>query len=408
MGVHKREYTANGKPVWEYEFRLHYRRYSEAGFATEREAKEAEQKRLRELNSKTARPVENDKVSLEQFVPKFVAHRRVIRSEETAIREERRVRPLLRAYGKRRLAQITTADIHDFVARRKEDDGLKNRSINLELTVIRSLFRYAIECGFASENPAAAVKNLKEHYEEKWCPSVEEFLRFVEAAKKTESAVVFVPWLWFRAYTGTRPKESVFVEWKDMDFVNDRIRICRKPGNQLKNKASNRYIGIHPELKPILLEWKAKWDEVFARRHERHPDEPHPPHDWVFYNPYDQKRRLISFLRCFQQARKAAGLPKMTSHTLRHYFISQAMMSKDVNPYAISKFVGHSGTKMIEQVYGHLRSDYLQEQMGRVSIVGTPSGVGTNGQGGVPTEKPTAVSSPTDGQDRGHLRIVGE
>lgn len=43
--------------------------------------------------------------------------------------------------------------------------------------------------------------------------------------------------------------------------------------------------------------------------------------------------------------------------------------------YAIAKLVGHSGTKMIEQVYGHLRSDYLQGEMSKIRVVGTvPNG----------------------------------
>jgi len=297
-----------------------------------------------------------------------------------------------------RLTQITAADIHEYVACRKTKDKLQNRSINLELTLLRSLFRHAIECGFAAENPATAVKNLKEQTEEKWCPSVDEFLRFVEEAKKTGSAIVLVPWLWFRAYTGTRPKESVFVEWKDVDFETGLINIRRKSGNQLKNNASVRYIGIHPELKPILLEWKTKWDEVFAKRHERHPDEPRRPHDWVFFNPHNQVERATSFTKCFYQAREAAGLPKMTSHTTRHYFITQAMMSKDVKEYAIAKFVGHSGTKMIERVYGHVRSEFLQEQMGMVRIVGkNGDGVAeAQPQSPAPAEKALPVTAASD------------
>lgn len=89
----------------------------------------------------------------------------------------------------------------------------------------------------------------------------------------------------------------------------------------------------------------------------------------------------------------------MTSHTLRHFFISQAMMSKDVNPYAISKFVGHSGTQMIERVYGHVRSEYLQEQMGKVRIVGT------DGNGGTPAARPPAPS-PAAGEDVPVLRLT--
>ena len=64
--------------------------------------------------------------------------------------------------------------------------------------------------------------------------------------------------------------------------------------------------------------------------------------------------------KCFCEARKAAGLPQMTSHTLRHFFISQAIMSNDVSTFTIAKWVGHRGTRMIEEVYGHLRSGYRQ------------------------------------------------
>jgi hypothetical protein len=70
--------------------------------------------------------------------------------------------------------------------------------------------------------------------------------------------------------------------------------------------------------------------------------------------------RLVLGNRCFCQARKAAGLPKMTSHTLRHFFISQAMMSKDVTTFTISKWVGHRGTRMIEEVYARESGTVLQ------------------------------------------------
>lgn len=132
-------------------------------------------------------------------------------------------------------------------------------------------------------------------------------------------------------------------------------------------------------LKPILLEWNAKWDEGFAKHQKRHPDEKSPPHDWVCFNPHDQDARATSFFRCFYMARKAAGLPRMTSHTLRHFVISQAVMSKDVSFYTISKWAGHNGTRMIESVYGHLRSDYRQEQMNSVQIIGNGTNGATNG-----------------------------
>ena len=228
MGVYKRKALVAGKTRWYYQFRLGKRKYAQSGFASKEDAKNAEQRKLRALHSKQNRPIENDKVTLGQFVPKFIQHRKVVRSEETAVREERRSHPVLRAFGKIRLTQISVADIHDYVARRKTKDKLQNRSINLELTLLRSIFGYAIECGYASENPAKVVKNLKVARDEKWCPNWVQMRSFIEEVKKTGSAIVLVPWIWFRIYTGTRPKESVFVEWADIDFVNNRISIRPK------------------------------------------------------------------------------------------------------------------------------------------------------------------------------------
>jgi len=176
-----------------------------------------------------------------------------------------------------------------------------------------------------------------------------------------------VPWLWFRAYTGTRPTESVFVEWKDINFERNQIVIRPKTGNQLKN-GRFRVVEMHPDLKPHLLAWRQEWTRIFAKRTKRYPAEQSPPHDWVFFNPKNHDERAVSFFRCFYQARKAAGLPEMTSHTLRHYFISCAVMS-GVPFFTIAKWVGHSSTKMIEQVYGHLSPDYRQQQMAKLNIL---------------------------------------
>jgi integrase len=57
--------------------------------------------------------------------------------------------------------------------------------------------------------------------------------------------------------------------------------------------------------------------------------------------------------------------------TLRHYFISQCNAKIDL--LAIARWVGHRGIKMIEGVHGHLLTEYCQEQMSKVRIVGMGS-----------------------------------
>ena len=91
------------------------------------------------------------------------------------------------------------------------------------------------------------------------------------------------------------------------------------------------------------------------------------PHDWVFFHPHRPYLRAKGFGRAFRQAREAAGLPWLTMKTLRHYFVSNALM-KGVDIFTVSRWVGHSSTKMIEQTYGHLSGQFRAEQMAKLTI----------------------------------------
>jgi integrase len=267
--------------------------------------------------------------------------------------------------GDRGMADVTPAEIHAYVATRK-NEGLANRSVNLELNTLRILFRFAVDCQCARENPVEKVKTLREPRHDHWIPSPEELERFVTEAEKTYSGKVLSTWIRFMAYTGMRPREALFVEWADIDFERQQIVIKPKPGNPLKSGKA-RYVELHDELKSILLECHQEWNGTFELRAARHPDEKTPPHDWVFYNPRNQLARADSFNTCFEKARNAAGLPKMTPYTLRHFFVSYCVMN-GIDFLTISRWVGHSSTHMIEQVYGHLTPEYRARQMGKFSI----------------------------------------
>lgn len=173
----------------------------------------------------------------------------------------------------------------------KKNNGAANRTINLHLTLLRSFFKFAIESGVSDHNPARDVGNLREVKTEKWIPSKVELQRFVDCAAKTTYGKFIVPWIWFRAYTGTRPTESFIMEWNDIDFENDRIHLRPKNGNELKN-GKFRVVEMHPELKPILLAWRNEWQAIQNRWQHRNVMDRNrkgrkilPVHQWVFINP---------------------------------------------------------------------------------------------------------------------------
>ena len=173
------------------------------------------------------------------------------------------------------------------------------------------------------------------------------------------------------AYTGARPSEALFIEWPDIDFEQNRILIHPKPGCPMKGGRS-RYVELHPELKTHLSLWRAYWSRVFEKRAERHPDEVSPPHQWVFFNPRRQLMRARSFTSGFNRSRKKSGLLHMTPYTLRHFFISYCVMN-GIPMLTIARWVGHTNTQMIEQVYGHLTPKYRAVQMTRFNISVEPA-----------------------------------
>ena len=372
MAVFKRQYRTKRclKSVWAYQFQRNGRLHAESGFASRADALAAEEEKKRQLRFDDLHSVEVKESTLREFLPLYIQHRRATRAAGTADREERFGRQIAKLFGDRLLSSITPADIHAYIAQRK-GDGLANRSVNLELNMLRCIFRFALECQYVRENPVKEIKSLRETRHDHWIPSPEELARFADEASKTYSGKVLSAWIWFMAYTGSRPREALFVEWCDIDFDRQQIVIRPKDGNPLKNGKA-RYVELHDELKTILLAWRNEWKQTFDVRAARHPDESTPPHDWVFYNPKDQLARVDSFNTCFEKARNAAVLPRMTPYTLRHFFVSYCVMN-GIDFLTISRWVGHGSTHMIEQVYGHLTPEYRASQMGKFRISPKPA-----------------------------------
>ncbi len=63
---------------------------------------------------------------------------------------------------------------------------------------------------------------------------------------------------------------------------------------------------------------------------------------------------------------------RITQKDLRHYFVT-ACIEAGASFLAISKWVGHSTTKYIEEVYGHLRPEYSFGMTGKVNILPVPA-----------------------------------
>lgn len=367
MTVRKREYEdKRGQQIWDYDFWHNGQRHRKAGFASKAEAQIAETKAKQLVYS--GRPVLRPSTFADLAMP-FLEHRKGRVAQNTWLRDERRMPTMIAFFGAKKLYVITSADVNRYVDLRIKA-GMSARTINLEVNLLSSMFQYAISERYAYENPLKQVKRLKTVQVDQPIPSNEQLRALIDASFKTETGLELATWIIFRGYTGTRPAESFFAEWRDIDFANGLVMIRPKVGNPLK-KGAMRAVPMHSELKSALLQWRAAWEQRFSGRKK-------PPHDWVFFSPRLPERRCQRFEKTYPRAQRLAGLTEhMTSHCLRHFFISRAVEA-GINFLVIAKWVGHSSTKMIEQVYAHLSPQFKDGEMKKLQL-GLGSGNGSTG-----------------------------
>jgi len=366
MTIRRREYKdRSGQQIWDYDFWHNNQRFRKAGFSSKAEAEIAET-RARHLvySGKTVLHPS----TFEELVKPFLAYRRGRVAHTTFGSDNRRIKIMLPYFGNRKIVHITNTDIDAFISHRLKK-GKAHQTINHAINLLSSIFQFAISHGYAYENPAKQIKRLKMVQVEPVLPSNDQFRALVEGARKTEVGLELATWLVFRGYSGTRPTESFYMEWRDVSFERNQIIIRPKEGNPLKNGKA-RVLPLSAELKIALLEWKQAWDKTFEGKKK--------PHDWIFFNPRFPHRQCRSFRKSYPRAQRYAGLTDyMTSHCLRHYFISKAVEA-GINFLVIAKWVGHSSTKMIEQVYAHLSPEFKNNEMNKLQL-GLMNGNGSNG-----------------------------
>jgi integrase len=142
--------------------------------------------------------------------------------------------------------------------------------------------------------------------------------------------------------TGARKREILDAKWQDMDF---RLKLLRVPCSK---NGKPRFITLCDQAYKIICEL-----------HILNVD-----NEYIVANP-KTGRPYGCIYHAWDKARKAAGLPNVRIHDLRHSFAS-ALVNSGVSLYEVQQLLGHASIKTTQR-YAHLDQSRLQRSVESVS-----------------------------------------
>src|SRR5947209_2714801 len=290
-----------------------------------------------------------------------------------------RVARIMRAFGDRRIAEITTADIERFL-RGLDRAGLAARNVNSHRQALANVFEYATRADtFALvANPVRGAEKRREDYSKP--PetfNAEQILTLARAARdgrhvsggrrwasrerdveqeraNAQDAVLYT----VAGFTGLRQGELRALRWKHVRFADRTIVVVAgiSAGEESGTKSGKwRAVPLPREAFVVL-------DELSRRGWFTGPE------DYVFCGVAGGPLDDSALRRRYNAARDATDLPPLPFHHLRHTFATLAIRGLD--PATVQTLLGHSKLTTTER-YLHARPlNELAERMDTIFAVG--------------------------------------
>ena len=294
--------------------------------------------------------------------------------------------------------------------------GVSNRTVNLEVTVLKTMLNWGVKTGLISVNPVAAVPMLpqgKAHQvSERRALTDEEIAALIEASRALDAEgqaragasrtiekgskgiayaakarVPRVPQtpLWLTLLeTGGRLGETVATTWGDLDEQRGALTFRAKTTKSKRERTVPLRGSLVAELRALKL--------IHHRVYGRLP----LASEAIFLTPQGQtwKDARRNALRMLRKTLDAAGVErvdesgrKVDIHALRHTFASR-LARAGVPLQKAQRLLGHSDPKLTASIYTHLETEDLREAVESLPevVVAVPHRAGEGRKTPLPTE----------------------
>lgn len=226
------------------------------------------------------------------------------------------------ALGDRTLRQVTARDVDRYRAAR-QDQGVSEQTIYHELSLLRTVFRVAVEERLADKNPVRGLKAPKAHR-----------VRYLTDEEETALLAAMKPkWrhhVLIAINTGMRLGEQFSLKRKQIDW---QARVVKLP------KTKSGWPRTVPLNDAAVAALKALPRSLRS--------------EYVFVNRFGKRLNLHNFhMRIFRPAVAASKLKDFRWHDLRHTFASR-LVQEGADLRVVADLLGHRSLQMVMR-YAHL------------------------------------------------------
>lgn len=277
---------------------------------------------------------------------------------------------LLPAFGRKKVKDIKPLHIEQYLAELDKDGiridgksgGYHQKTKLHHYTLLHKLFVYACNWGFITNNPCDRVDPPRVNKTEAKCYQIEQVKQLLELSENVD--IKYKVFLHIALFAGMRRSEIMGLEFKDFNYINNTVRICRTSQyskskgifttNILKNGEPSRTVNIPETTMKLVKEyyaWQQKYKKAYGdgwkecdrlfTKEDGSPMHPDTPYQW------------------FTKFLKANNMPELTVHQLRHTNVS-ILLSNNVDIVTIAKQHGHDPYTMLT-TYAHLMNKACKE-----------------------------------------------
>ena len=242
-------------------------------------------------------------------------------------------------FGAKPLAEISRPDLLAFraqIANRPGRGGqtISAKRINKLMMELKAILNDGCE-RYDIPSPARGIKPLKQKRSEIYPFSLAEVDQLVANVRDD-----YRTYITMRCLTGLRTGEANGLQWGDIDFERNVIRVeravSRDGDDELKTDLSKREVPMVPRVRAALEEHKAQSTADCQ---------------WVFHSPAGNPIDEVNFTnRVWYPLLRYLGLAQRRPYHMRHT-AATLMLASGENPEWVAKVLGHSTAEMLFRVY---------------------------------------------------------